>query len=253
MTSKKNRKPRSSDRAARRAYTRSTLRSKPKLQRVDPAAVDRIIKATHSAPGAEKLAAVDRRELQWDLNFALAIYGTAFEFGSDTAKRRDDRWRAIHLRARELLRLLREDERDKGMIGRHYPHTMPGPRLIILEVAFAAIAARRKRKKPEQPESRRIADDPRRWLTARSPANFFDGEILYPLFQEHFEVEGAADTTPAYTTTDGDTDSPFMRFADQVFREFGIKHGGGKHYQRSFFASAVAHARKKRSRRKEVV
>jgi hypothetical protein len=80
------------------------------------------------------------------------------------------------------------------------------------------------------------------------------------LFQEHFEAKGAQGTkavsrasTPAYKTTDGDTDSPFVRFADHVFREFGITHNGGAHYQRSFFASALTNARKNRSRRKGVV
>src|SRR5262249_8100852 len=164
MMSKKAHERRSSGRAASRAYTRGTLRSKPKLQRIDPAVVDRIIKATHSAPGAEKLAAVDRGELEWDLNVALAAYRTAIECGSDTAKRRDRRWRAIQQTARVLLRLLREDQRDKRMIGRHYPHTMPGPRPIILAVAFAAIAARRQRKEPEPLERQPIAHEPRRWL-----------------------------------------------------------------------------------------
>jgi hypothetical protein len=256
MINKKSHKRRTG-RAATGAQTRGPPKSKPKLRRVALAAVKRIIRAARSAPGGEKLAKVDRGKLKWDLNFALATYRTAIEFGPDIAKRRDERWEAIAQTARELLRLLREDERDSRRIGPYYPHTLPGPRPIIHAVAIAARAAIRPRKEPEPTAWRRIADQQRRWLTARSPANFFAGEILYPLFREHFEAAGVAGTnavsrpsTPAYKTTDGDTDSPFVRFADHVFREFRITHSGGAHYQRSFFASALTHARKQRARRK---
>ena len=215
------------------------------IRRPDLEAVERIVKATLSAPGGEKFDAtcIDRKALKDDLCFAQAQYGAAREFGSTTlANQRDKRWRDIHETARKLLKLLREDARDRRGIGPYYPMTAPAPRSIILSVAFAAIACRRRPK--GNPTIDLPAQDVVRWMTARSPADFLAGELLPRLFAEYFGERAG------YTTKEGDTDSPAIRFAEQTFRECGITHGNGDHYQRSFFAAAQTNARQGRSRRK---
>src|SRR5262245_23813156 len=217
----------------------------PPVQWSDLGSIERIVQATISAPGGEKLDAslIDRMTLKEDLDWALVWYRNAGEFGSTTlAAQRDKRWRNIHETAHKLLRLLREDERDTNKIGSRYPLRAPAPRPIILDVALAAIACRRRPKKPTPLDD--LAQNLVRWATMRSPADFLAGELLPPVFTKHFGIERAG-----YTTRDGDTDGPAIRFAESVFRECGITHGDGQHYQRSFFAAAQTNARKERRRR----
>ena len=57
--------------------------------------------------------------------------------------------------------------------------------------------------------------------------------------------------SPGYTTDpdSGETDGPFIRFAEQAMREFGFTRDGNQPYQRRTIAAALS-AHKKRPRRK---
>jgi hypothetical protein len=51
--------------------------------------------------------------------------------------------------------------------------------------------------------------------------------------------ELAFPTSPKYTTNDGDTDGPFIRFVEQTFCEFGITKDGTQPYMRRSIADAL--------------
>jgi len=240
-------------RSRQRRSSRAGFPTAPRiaLRKLDLASVDRIIRTTLSAPGGDKLIviSIDRKTLIDDLDDALTHYLVAAELGSPLAEQRDQRWEDIHKTSRKLLSLLREDQRDSTgrRIGSYYPRTEPNPSRIILLVAFAAIRARRRI--PNPPGWRPYVEKHVRWLTSRSPGDFLIGELLAPVFERYF-AKVAGYTTREIGIKGSITDGPFIRFADAVLKECGLKNARGRSYSLSSIANALTNARKGRARRK---
>jgi hypothetical protein len=208
------------------------------------AAIDRILDRVREAPGGGSLdlGSIDRSALREDLHWQVVFQLMATDLGSASLRtKRAARRAEIQRTVVKLSHLLRVDAADNNGVLGFYPLTDPGPRRVILRVGLAA----RRAKKFPPPEPACLTREAVRYIetyNARSQVDHLVGR-LEEVFAKHFHRE------PGYTTSENGTDGPFLRFVDEVLREYGFNNRG-KPYALSTFAAALRNARKSAKRRK---
>jgi hypothetical protein len=212
----------------------------------DIAAVDRILKTMSIGQNGRtfNLHRADKETLLDRLISAFCIQSAAVEVASDKLRQeREVRRSEIQQLAWDLAQLLRADATDSGRVSRCYSPTEADPRRVLILLSWAARMA--KKSGVELPSATEAARKLIGDLTARSHFSCLVGELLGPIFDEFFPLSG-----PEYTTVDGATDSPKVRFISAVLLEFSFRNRHSEPHAFGSIAKALTDAKLEYTRRK---
>jgi len=162
-------------------------------------------------------------------------------------RERQNRFRAIHKHAKELTRLLREDEAAEDVVGDNWREMVPRDKLSPRQYAgilFGLLDGLSHLWKDAPSDSLRnhIATFEKDYGGGVSPFEWLAGTALPKVFKQFFGE-------PSFSCTEQGPTGPFIHFALAVLAEFEIKNRG-KPYRAETVAAALTKARTGRPRRK---
>ena len=180
---------------------------------LDDPAVDRIIAAV-----GETSAMPDRDTLRHDLLFCYGRYSIASGPGqSGFIKRQSDRLNSIRRHASKLMKLLKADDADRGIIRSVWPITPERPAHLLPQMTFLVETIdamtgmqRRLGDLAEQTNAKLgVSGSALQWLT---------GTLLPAVYLKHFRKEARISRS-----SDGTPGGPYVRFARQGLAELKIE------------------------------
>jgi hypothetical protein len=190
---------------------------------------------------------LDRVEFWSDLERCVARFHLRSTYGKASFIRaRSKRFRAIQKHAKELARLLEEDEAEEALIRDNWREILPKEMLSpreFAEILYRLLMNLKHLWKDDSPDSLRehIAMVEKDYGRGASAFEWLAGAELPRVFKKFFGE-------PRFGRTEQGPTGPFIHFVLAVLREFKITNRG-KPYRAETIAMALTNARAGRSRR----
>ena len=181
---------------------------------LDDPALDRII-----AEVGETITKPDRDVLRHDLLICYARYSIASGPGrSGFVKRQIERLNSIRKHAKKLVKLLKDDEADVGIISALWPISPERPAHLFTQMVFLVEMIDGMPGLQDRPSN--IAKRTSAHLDASGSAlQWLTGTLLPAAYSKHFGRKAGRSRNPADDVLDG----PYMRFARPVLAEMKIE------------------------------